>query len=158
MSKKERKKRIGALDIVIIVLLLAVICVGVLRFAREKSVGKLEDYTISLSVSNVSSDYSDYVDDADYYLKSGEHLGKTEGTPIFSPSFVYVENERGAYIKSYSTDGSVDFKSDVAASGVMTETGFMLNGKTYLAPNMTVEITSGLVSYTAVITGIEKTQ
>lgn len=158
MSKKESQKRIGALDVVVLVLLLAVVCVGIFRFVKEKSVGKLEDFTVSIQVTDVSPEHSDYADDADYYLKSGEHFGKTESAPLFSPSFTYGENERGSYVKNYAGDGTVDFKAEVAASGVMTDSGFMLNGKTYLAPNMSVEITTGYVTYTATVTGIEAKQ
>ena len=122
--KSQKRIRFAALDAALIVLILAVIASVCVQIAAGRDGIFPEDtkiegeYLLTLRPSDIiESDFeNDLKEGREVYLSSGEIMGK---------------------ITSLSPD-----KTEVTVSGTKTDSGFLLNGTIYLAPNMTLEIRS----------------
>lgn len=163
-TKDEIKKRkVAAVDIFIAVLLLMCIIAVVIRiFMGERAffTGDTKgEYTVSYTVTGAADEYSSFFSEGKKFcLESGEDFGILAGNATFTPAEIYTENSRGESVHGYASDGSVDIKGTVTVSGTMTDSGFLLNSSTYIAPNMTLTVSSADITVDILITDITKAQ
>ena len=92
----------------------------------------------------------------EYYLEDGTPFGSLTGDAVFTPTREYLEDENGQYVASYNSSGRVDVKGTAKVEGVMTERGFMLEDKMYLAANMPLTVYSTEMTAEILITDISK--
>ena len=133
--KTEKKKGFAALDAVLLLLLLTVtVCLGVRIFLGEDGLfsGNAKapgTYTVSVLAKSSSPTLGNLlVPGHNVFLTSGEILGEV--------ATVYEKS------------------ADITVSGIMTDSGFMLNGNIYLAPNMDIKVQSDDRSATVTVTDI----
>lgn len=188
MNGNDTKKRgLGALDIMIIVLVLVVAGSAGARYFRTHTSGgtkttQLENYIISFQVKNIRySSAENYLVDREKDREEGEEVPEEEKNEVF-----YLDENGqpfGTFLKRISIgdaqkfyempDGTVtlvtshlkeeqrrvDVEASVTAEGSMTKEGcFLLNGSRYIVVNDEIKIHSKNVAFTILITGITKAQ
>ena len=165
MNKKEEiksKRKIAAVDIMIFILV--ILCIGgiVIRIALGDSSlfsGTKGDYIVSYVVKGEDDEYSPYfTEGSEFFLESGESLGTLIADAELPPAEIYEENADGELKLYYAADGTVDFKGTLLVKGIMTDSGFLLNSNTYIAPNMTITVASSDITVELLITDITKAQ
>jgi len=170
MEKKKQKRRgPGALDVFIVLALIAVIAGVALRayITNSSEIGTaavLEDYEVSFEVLNIrDSSNARHMHPGDkYYLKeNGAFFGTLTEVNTVNPASAFYEMPDGSIVReSNSATGDnykVDVQTSVIAQGLMSGNGsFLLGGNTYLGMNKEVQIISKYLSITVRITDIEK--
>ncbi|MBQ2730073.1 MAG: hypothetical protein IJF69_04800 [Clostridia bacterium] len=166
MNKKDEiktKKKIAAIDVLIVLLLLFCIAgIGVRIAVGDSGMFAKEnrgEYVVSYVIEGEEDQYSSFFSEGSaFYLENGEMFGTLTGNATFTPAAVRSENSRGEYVHGYASDGTVDIKGTAIVKGTMTETGFLLNSNTYIAPNMTLTVSSSDITVKLLITDITKAQ
>lgn len=166
MNNKEvsrKKKKIAAVDVLIVILL--VLCVaGIgLRIAVGENglfyADTKDEYLVSYVIYSESDEYSAlFAEGCEFFFESGERLGTVTGTPSLTPSKIVNKTSSGNYTVSYANDGTVDIKGTVLVRGTMTDSGLLVSSSTYIAPNMTVSVASSDISADMHITDIKAAQ
>ncbi|MBS5724829.1 MAG: hypothetical protein KHW59_03485 [Clostridiales bacterium] len=164
MKKKVKSGKLSqfaAADLFLwLLLLLCVVGIGIRIAAGTDGIfaqGESGEYLISYLVTDVRSEYSDHFSEGmEFYLEDGTPFGVLSGDAVFTPTREYLENENGEYVASYNSSGRVDVKGTARASGVMTDRGFMLEDKMYIAVNMPLTIQSSEITVEILITDISK--
>lgn len=168
-NQKEKAKRLGALDIFIILAILACIVSVGLRFVavRNSSVGanvELENYILSFKVSDIrDSSAINYMNkDTKFYLRdSGLLLGTLRENKTISDAEKYYYLHDGEIVRvTNSSTGDlyrVDVEGTFECSGTMSADGsFLLNGNQYIGVNQDLNIYSKYLAITVKVTGITK--
>ena len=164
---KEKKRGIGALDVLIIILVVAVLGNAGLRFWRSRRAAaseqaQLGNFTIQFTVRNIrDSSAKDYLTEGTvFYLDENNQVFGTVDQNFNSDyASRYYETKDGQIILVKSEIENdlkrVDVMRSVTAKGCYdSDNRFLLNGVTYLALNREVSIHSKYVSYTVLVTGI----
>lgn len=168
-TKHHKRKGLGALDVFIILALLAVIAgVGLRAYMnRNADVGTaevLEDYVISFEVKDIrDSSNARHMHPGDkFYLKdTGAYFGALTEENTVNPAETFYEMPDGSIVKAANTGTGdnyrVDVKTSVIAQGVLSSDGsFLLGGNTYIGLNKELQIYSKYLAITVKITGISK--
>lgn len=169
MNNKEQKKRLGALDIFIILAILACLVSVGLRFiaVRGSSVGnnvQLENYIVSFEISDIrDSSAKNFMDKGtNFYLKdSGLLLGSLREGKTISDAAKYYYLHDGSIVRlTNSSTGDlyrVDVEGSLDCMGTMSADGsFLLNGNQYIAMNQELNVYSKYLAVSIRITGISK--
>jgi len=116
-------------------------------------------YTVSYTVIATSDENSGYfAEGGEFFFDSGEPFGTLTGNVTLTPSEIVTKTAAGDYIVSYAEDGTVDIKGAATVTGTMTDSGFLINSNTYIAPNMTIKVASTSISVEMLITDITPVQ
>ncbi|MBQ4067510.1 MAG: hypothetical protein IJD22_07700 [Clostridia bacterium] len=166
MNKREEtksKKRIAAVDIMIAILLVLCITGIVIRIAVGEggffSSGTKGDYIVSYVIKGQDDSNSTlFTEGCRFYLENGEDFGTLIADAKLNPAKIYGENRDGEPVLYLAPDGTVDLEGTLLVSGVMTDSGFLLNSNRYIAPNMTVTVASSDITVDLIITDITKAQ
>lgn len=161
--KKNTKKLRGysAADVFLwLLLLLCIAGIGMRIAVGDRSMftkGTPGEYLVSYVATDLRSEYSDYFSEGiEYYLEDGTPFGSLTGDAVFTPTREFLEDENGQYVASYNSSGRVDVKGTAKVEGVMTERGFMLGDRMYLAVNMPLTVCSTEITANILITDISK--
>lgn len=170
-NQKYNKKRLGVLDVFIIIALLACIVSVVLRYVsvQNSSVNQgtqLENYTVSFKVYDVreSSAVKFMQTGSNFYLKDNNALiGALDEGKTVAPAKKYYEMANGeTVLVSNSSTGDlyrVDVEGSFSCSGKMSADGsFLLNGNKYISVNQELKVYSKYLAVTIKVTGISKAQ
>ncbi len=158
------KKRLGfnALDLVIVVVL--VLCVAMIgfRFLRTSDMAgdtQTSKYRVTFLITNVSDGTKDALvaGDSVFSLLTDAYIGKLEGIDTISPAFEFLDNGKGSFEKVYYPDGTkIDITGTIIAEGAENDDGFFASGSFFLSPGRTLEIYTGHIQVTILITGISE--
>ena len=159
----------NALDVFIILVAVAcVVGVGARIYMGDKGdiLGKESsesgDYLVSFLILDIRESSADsFIPGSVFYNHPiGDVFGSLVDTPTFTPAEIEIQDEEGNIILTYSTESGDDARIDVrgtfAVSGTMTDEGFLMNGKTYIAPNKMVAVQSENIFVNMIITDITK--
>ena len=170
-NQANKKKGLGALDVMILILLLVVIgSVGLrymsIRNTDDTATAQAGSYVVTFQVKNIRNS------SAEFYLNEGDLFFLDENTQLFGAFHEILSNNDAQ--KFYEMpDGSmmsvsshlggnqyrVDVEASLIASGMMTEDGsFLLNRNKYIGLNQELKIHSKYVSFTVVVTDIAEAQ
>lgn len=171
MNNITKNKRLGALDIfIIIVFLVCAISVGLRSFAVNNSEVRndvpLEDYILSFKISNIKdSSAKNYLEKGSkFYLNDSDaYLGTVSTSPTINDAVRYYEMLDGSIVaaKNNATGDlyRVDVESSMTVQGVTSADGkFLLGGNQYIAMNKEIEVYSKYLSVKITVTGISKAQ
>ncbi len=157
--KKAPSKRINSADVMI--LILCIICIGgmVLRLGVMDKIehdATAKAATVSVLIEGISSTSRNCLVEGDdvYFSKSGARLGTVSSILSVTPSIVYEPSDDGTLTQHQSVDGKIDVRAVLSVEGSMTESGFLLDGTTYIAPNMAIPIKTAGLSVTVLVTDI----
>lgn len=161
--KSEGDKKPAAADAFIIILLLICIAAVGVRIAVGNggllSTDKSGEYLVSYVVTGIKSEYTEsFSEGAEFYLENGEHFGTLRSGAVFTPAKTYTENSDGALRAVYATDGTVDVKGVALVRGTMTDSGFLLGGIRYIAPNLSLTASSSDITVKLTVTDITPAQ
>lgn len=169
-EKASKKIKINALDIFIIVLVIACI-VGIIyrQYSSEFSTktGEEELYEVYFSVKDISFTVPSYLDTNDkIYFESGEFFGNllnnndtdTTSALVVAPAGVVLTDENGNYVSTMYPDGSrVDANGSILCSCVKNADGrYLLDGTRYITPGEVISVRTELVDLEITITGISE--
>jgi hypothetical protein len=167
----KQKKRLGALDVLIIFLLLAVIGSAAYRWYSGRNSDaasgvQMDPYVITFKITDIrdSSAQSYLETGTNFYLQDTDQFFGTlrEGKTIRDTEKFY-EMPDGEIVK-VATDLTGDFyrvdvEASVTAHGRMDSEGrFLLDGSRYIGANREITIYSKYLTVTAVVTGISLAQ
>ncbi len=167
-EKKEKRVRIGALDVFIIIAVLAcVVGLGLRMFMKGDTVvnnnAVMEDYVISFSVSNIRASSVKYFNKGDvFFIKENSmRFGElTETSDLLARRYYTNMDGQVVYVMNESTDDRtkrVDLEAEIAVKGILDANGrFLLNGNQYLGVNKEIEIKSKYITVNVKITSIAK--
>lgn len=168
-NQKEKNRRLGALDIFIILALAACIISVGMRYisVRNSSVSKnvqLENYIVSFEVSDIrDSSAKNFMEQGtNFYLQeSGALLGSLREGITISDAENYYEMPNGEIVRVTNSGTGDLYRVDVEASlectGTMNESGsFLVNGNQYIGINQELKIYSKYLAITVKVTGITK--
>ena len=169
MREKKQKTqrtapRFGILDVVIILLIIVAVVGVYFRYNILdwiSSTRNISDYTVSYTVEDIRHTTPNYmrIDDEVYFASSGERLGVltnatengTEALAGIVPASKYFTKADGAIVevKYPDTQTRVDAEGRLICSGRYSEdSGFLVNGSTYIAPGQKIDVRTELVSIT----------
>ena len=167
----KQKKRLGALDVLIIFLLLAVIGSAAYRWYSGRNSDaasgvQMDPYVITFKIVDIrDSSAQNYLETGtNFYLQDTDQFFGTlrEGKTIRDAEKFY-EMPDGEIVK-VSTDLTgdiyrVDVEASVTARGRMDGEGrFLLDGSRYIGANREITIYSKYLTVTAIVTGISLAQ
>ncbi len=168
-QQKAAKKRLGALDYVIILAVLACLIGVGLRFAmvQNSSLGnnvQLEKYVVSFEVLDVrDSSAKNFMSEGTvFYLEeTSEVFGTLTGNKTIHDAEKYYEMPNGEIVLATNNSAGdlyrVDVEASVEAYGVVTEDGsFLLNGNQFIGTNKEFKIYSKYVIFEIKIVDITK--
>ncbi len=157
MSRNKTKKaKFNAIDGIIILLVLA--CIASLAY-KAFVIGEIEngtglsEYRVYFKIDDIKSTSADYFLAGDIVrVKSSEKvMGVLDGIVQHIPA-VGAYNENGEEIFYPDLNNSTIYDETryslvgyITVKGEMTESGFLLNGESYIAPNSIIEIVTDKV-------------
>ncbi len=160
-SGENRRIPFNAVDIAIVLLILACIIGIYLRFERESQIatGEGEEYTVEFVCEKVRYTTGDYIrGDLQVFMTDGERKLGTLGQTVVKPSFEEKTVNGRKIIAHYPSDTLVDIYSSVTVKGIMTANGFLIGGDTYIAPNSILDISAKNVDMTVRVLSIRKVE
>lgn len=169
MSEKKKKisgtaPRFGILDIVIILLIIVAVVGVYFRYNILdwiSSTQNISDYTVIYTVEDIRHTTPNYmkIDDEVYFASSGEQFGvltsatenSTEALAGIIPASEYFTKTDGTIVevKYPDTQTRVNAEGRLICQGRYSEeSGFLVNGSTYIAPGQKIDVRTELVSIT----------
>ena len=159
MTEGRSRTRMNSADLMI--LLLCIICVAgmVLRFGvieKIENEATAQTATVTVLIEGISSTNRDYLvlGEDIYFTDSDRKFGSVSSILSVAPSPVYEYSDDGNIEQMNSVNGRVDIRAVLSAKGTMTEAGFLLDGTTYVAPNMTLSLNTAKLSVVATVIDI----
>ena len=168
----EKSKKLGTLDIFIIVILVVCIVSIGFRYFTDKNSGvsentQLENYTVSFKVMGIrdssARNYMNkgtkfYIDDTNTYIGT-----ISDDSITITDAMKYYSSLDGSSVAATNTGTGDLYKVDVEASfdpqGITDSNGrFLLGGNQYIGENQEIMIHSKYLSITILITDITKTR
>lgn len=164
-----KKKRLGALDICILVAV--VLCLaGVIgrTLLRDRSVlaqnTTLDKYTVYFSISDIRSTSEKFLKDGRvfYIDETGDMFGTLVGDPAVTYAKKLYVDANGKTVEVFNNTeeegiARIDVEGAFQVSAQMDENGFiLLNGNRYIAPHQEIEIRSRELYVNICIHSIEK--
>jgi hypothetical protein len=151
ISNKNKKAKFNAIDVLIILLILACIASVVYKAFFAESVAPesdLEEYRIYFKVDDIKSTSVAYFVPGDNVrlTSNDESFGTLESIgQILLAVGAYNENGGEIYYpdvedQTIYNDTRYSLTGYILVKGVITDKGFLLNGTTYIAPNTELEI------------------
>ena len=167
MTEKKQKAprtapKFGILDVVLILLIIVAVVGVYFRYNIIdwiSSTKNLSDYTVSYTVEDIRHTTPNYikVDDKVYFASDSEYFGvltnatenSTEALVGIVPASEYFTKMDGSIIevKYPDTQTRVDAQGRLICKGRYSEqSGFLVNGSTYIAPGQVIDIRTEQVS------------
>ena len=149
-EKKREKRRANSADVMIVLLFVLAVAGMVLRFGfleRIEQRAVSTEATVSVLIEGISKSSADLIKEGDMlrFSDSGEEIGVIS-TPVIESSELIFYTDNGEImvvpsvveIDNAEADDKVNVRLQITVKGEMTESGFMLNSKVYIAPNKTL--------------------
>lgn len=159
----SRKSRFNVMDAFIILIILLCIASLVYRYGLIDRIGvsnNLEEYQIQFKIENISSNSKNAIIEGDVITLTGtdEKIGTMDKLTSTTPAIAMYADKDTPVFYPEDTDNPGNTRYEVNGSisvkGMMSDKGFMLNGKTYVAPNSELKISTEHIETTVKIIGI----
>ena len=155
--EKTKKRRINALDVLLVLLIAAMIAAFVFR-GQILSVfeeTETEVVTYSFAITDVEKAHASYLKaDCTLYNKSGAFVGTVlEVTATDSTDKKTLDDGHTVEVKN----GLTDLTGTVTASGYTVGEFIYLSDGTLLVPGGTISVSTGEAIYTLIVTEVEST-
>ncbi|MBQ9121617.1 MAG: hypothetical protein IJY12_04575 [Clostridia bacterium] len=158
-DNQKKRASFNALDaFIILVVLMCLVGAGLRMFMGEngENVTPNEKYVVSFLIREAIDSDADALTSGDvFYIDTTDAVfGVLDGDPVVSAAQVNVIDQNGQLNIDYSVGDSVFIRGRIIVEGYKSEDGFMLNGNTYLAPYMTIDVHTQYLMKTIEITEI----
>lgn len=160
----SRRVRFNLIDLVLIIAVLACLTGVYLRYNVSEQFGvnhELSTFVLSFEIKNIRYTSADAFPEGDsFYLnKQDKLLGTVLAIDSTSPTEVVYTDDKGNYKTAYyPEDTRIDLTGRLQATGIMTDSGFLLDGNTFLAPGQTYAVQTPRIDVSVTITAIEETE
>lgn len=161
MSKtKDTKIRFGILDAVIIIVILAVVASLVLRYTADNSLFTYDTdkYSVTFKACGVRYTTVDSVASAtDFYLDSGDALGKLTHAPTVTPMVEYITVQSGDIVACYYPDNTlVDIVAEIECDLIDKDGSVMTKSGVHIVPGVELTIHTEFAELTVEIVNVQK--
>lgn len=171
MSNEKRGTHLTALDYFIIFAVVAALVCGGLRLYKNShaddvrgKTSEYDEYVVSFVSRSIKESTAKLLEKGDtFYIDGGKtEFGVLEDNPTVTPARLSLELDNGEYIGNVYAEKNgnntlVDAAGAVRVKGYMDNNGLIyLQGKEYIAPNLTVTLFGSELSLTVEITDIER--
>ena len=160
-NKQNSNLKISVIDVVIVLALIACIVGVVVRYKiyeKEHEVITTDVCSVSLMIKGASHELSESIaaDDQIFFDENGEKLGKITEVNI-SDAIVYHQNSQGEIVENI--DGELkDIVIKIEVYGDLTESGFLVNGKEYVAAGKELAVYTKNFSEKCLVIDVESIQ
>ena len=166
MDGKEIKKKISALDVFVIAVLLFCIAALAVRLAvgREgvlpENAPESGDFALSFEAAGLRAGAVEALGaGATVYTEDGAVFGTLADSVSVTPAKLYHEDAEGRYVMTYSPSdgpdgGVVDVRGTLTVEGYFTDSGFIACGSLFASPNTVLILHTGDVTFEARIMDI----
>ena len=169
MNAQKQKRKLGALDVFIIVIAVALVAGIGIRFflTRNSNVGEkveLEEYIVTFKVMDIrdSSAQNYFTPGINFYVDQDDSFFGTlqEGLTVTdAKKYYYLDSGEVVSALNNATGDlyRVDVEGSLKVTGVIDQYGkFLLNGNTYIAENREVKVYNKYLSVVLLITSVSK--
>lgn len=167
-TRSQKSRKINALDIFIIILVIASVAGIIYRQYTSDLPTKTEgeaSYEVHFSVKNISFTVPSYLKTDDkIYFETGDFFGNLlnnndndqDSALVVTPASVVLTDENGNYVSAMYPDGSrVDANGSILCKCVKTADGrYLLGGTRYITPGESITVRTELVDLTITITSV----
>ena len=168
-STEKNRIKFRALDVVIIVLILASVVGVYFRYNIVDLIAggrNLKDYAVSFEIKDIQDSTKDKFELGNkiYYKGNGELLGELMAVTENSDAVVHhtpaiktviPEGTTEAIEISYPEGTRIDVSARMSCKGKYSEeSGFLLGGTNYIAPGQTISVMTDYVTFDIIITDI----
>ncbi len=155
-TEKKAPARMNSADLMILMLCIVCIVGMVLRFGvleKIENEANADAAAVTVLIEGVSSTSKDLLALRDnVYIGDGSPItGSVSSILSVAPSPVYEYGDDGSITQMNSVNGKVDIRAVLSVNGRMSESGFLLEGTTYIAPNMTLSLKTEKLSVIATV-------
>lgn len=166
-SNEARRGRFNVMDAFIILVVLVCIVSFVYRLNLIDGIGVSntnEEYSLYFEIEDIrnTSTNSLIPGDTVRLVETDEKMGRFDEIVQNIPALAtYTEDGRGIYYPPENEENKYDetryyVTGYISVSGRMTDTGFLLNGNTYIAPNSTLLIVTEHIQVSIKVVNIIK--
>lgn len=162
MKTKTDKTKIkfGALDAVVIIAVIALICALVFRFTTDKRLFTYETERYTVTVKSCGLQYttmSMMSSDDKVYLEDGSVLGAFSHAPTVTPMLEYTMTSAGDLVASYYPDNTlVDMVTEIECELISNDGMLMTKNGIHIAVGVLLEVHTQTVDFTLEITDVQK--
>lgn len=153
---KNRRTRFSIIDFVIILMLLACIVGAVMRYNIAESLFSktvTQEMTVNFIAEALTENKVSAFNENAVFYSGNDSFGKLISVNS-SPAIGYYENAEGIYTE-YEKEGLYDISGSFVCELVRSDSGYLLNGKTYIAPGSVFTLKSGGAAVSVLITALE---
>ena len=141
ISENKRNIRFSIADFVIILMVFACLIGALLRYdIAEKLFSKSvkNEYTITFLAEALTENEATAIRDGEKFFLDGDIFGEIQASDITN-SVAYYEDNSGALV-SYVKQDAFDVTGKIICELVDSENGYLLGGKTYIAPGSSFKV------------------
>lgn len=150
-------RRIGVMDVIIIIAIVAIIFAGVMRYAIDERLFVQNDTACSVSFRVTSVRYSTYdmlEENEEVYLADFESFG-TFSSLNLTPAVFYAEDENGQLIPvHYPENTLVDIDGEILCELSSSSGRYTAADGTHICSGAVLELHTDTVDMTVVVTGV----
>ena len=154
---KERTRKIGAVDFIIIFAVLAIILTGVLRYTLDEGLFTKNDTECNVSFSITSVRYTTYdmlEASEKIYLSDSEFLGTLVSATV-TPAIFYATDSEGNVKEAYYPENTlVDINGVMLCKLSDNEGRYLAANGTHICPGTTLTLRTDTADLTVVITSV----
>ena len=156
---KKSKIRLGVLDAVVIIAVVALIAALIFRFTYDMKLFSYDtdEYLVSIKATHLNYTTIDMIlSEESIYLESGDKLGAFAQTPTVTPALNYIATDGGEMLPVYYPDNTYVDLTTVISSELISKDGFvMTKSGVHIAPGVVLQIHTAKVDLLIEITGVE---
>ena len=157
MAKDNARRKIGVIDVVIIVAVLAIILTGVLRYALNEGLLTQNDTACSVGFRVTSVRYNTYDmldENENVFLSDFELLGTLSSINI-TPAVFYAENAEGELISvHYPENTLVDIDGEILCELSVNGGRYTAANGTHICAGAVLDLHTDTVDMTVVVTKV----
>ncbi len=145
---RKNKTKFNIIDFIIILLVIASVGGIYVRYNLIDKIGvnaQLKNYEITFIAKELRyTSLNAFEKDANVRDRiNGNSIGVFKEIETTSPSSVYVTKSDGVIEKLYYPENTkIDVKGKIIVRGIMTDTGFLLDGKHYIGTGTTLKVST----------------
>ena len=156
IQENKRSIRFSVADFVIIIMVFACLIGALLRYdvvenLFTKSVAK--EYTVTFLAESLTENEAIAITDGASFFLGSETLGELKTFDVTN-SVSYYEDNSGAYA-SFVNQDKFDVRGKMECNLVDSENGYLLGGKTYIAPGSTFTVKEKEIEISILILSID---
>ncbi len=158
-NEKGSKLRFSIADFIIVLIVIACTAGAVIRSGLTAKLfdrAEASEMTVSFTAEGLTENEAKVFSEDKIFYLDGKVFGKISSASSEN-AFGYFENDRGV-LTEYEKEGLFDVSGSFVCSLASTESGKLLNGKTYIAAGSVFTVKADSCEVSVIITGISSAE